>query len=164
MKALTVPAPMAGPAQWGRAVLLVEEAALHELDEGTEGSHHLAIDGHGAVPAGVASRRRARHVVDDHRVLLAVVLRVGEEERQEFLPAELLERPEERRHPGPGWRHRAPVGVAPAGRGEEGHAGERTDGQAHPGCSGPWRSSRRWFGRSSQSRSSPFTLKTRPSC
>ena len=69
--------------------------------------------------------------MDDHRVLLAVVLGVGEEERQQPLLAELLERPEERLDAGGsgpdwGWRRR----VARARRGDDADAGERARGQA----------------------------------
>ena len=48
-------------------------------------------------PAGTRLLEPGGHVVHDHRVLLAVVLGVGEQERQQPLAAELLDRPEERR-------------------------------------------------------------------
>jgi hypothetical protein len=75
--------------------------------------------------------------VDDHRVLLAVVLGVGEEERQQLVLAELADRPEERGDvAGPGGDVGAGVGVVAGGRGEEGHRPERPGGQAQAGVAG----------------------------
>ena len=52
---------------------------------------------HAAVARGLAlALQRRGDVVHDHRVLLALVLGVGEHERQQLLGRELLDRPEER--------------------------------------------------------------------
>jgi hypothetical protein len=75
--------------------------------------------------------------VHDHRVLLAVVLGVGEQERQQLVPAERLQRPEERRDAGVAARHvRHRRRCAAAGRGEEGHARERAHREAHAAVAG----------------------------
>ena len=113
--------------------LVVGHPVDDEVDEVLVGAQDVAVDRPGAVVAdGLAvARQLGRDVVHDHRVLLALVLGVGEDERQQLLGAELLERPVEGVHAAAPARHVGPgVGVVAAGRGVDGHAGERLGGQA----------------------------------
>ena len=96
--ALIVPIPVAGPAQARDDRVVVGDPGHDEVDEFAVGAQRLAVD-----PPAAVARRAGRpffsargDVVHDHRVLLALVLGVGEHERQQLVGRELLDRPEER--------------------------------------------------------------------
>ncbi len=102
MNALIVPPPMARPVQRGSALVGVvgDELALDGVDQLAEGADPPAVDAHGAVGDGVVAGDLGQlggDRLDDDRVLLALVLGVGEQERQQPLVAELGDRPEEGR-------------------------------------------------------------------
>ena len=73
------------------------QPAADQVDQVAEGADLFAFDDGAAVVDLLRLFAQARrHVVDHDRVLLAVVLGVGEQEAQELLGAELVEGPEER--------------------------------------------------------------------
>src|SRR5918996_3720537 len=88
------PGPDHGP---GPVLLL--DLARDEPGKLCEGANLLAFDAYAPLGQGRRVAQLRRHVVDHHRVVLPVVLRIRETERKELLAAELLERPEERSHP-----------------------------------------------------------------
>ena len=116
-------------------------------------------------------RRRARRracscggdVVDDHRVLLALVLGVGEQERQQLVLAELGDRPVEGCDARAcGWRRRARRSGRPCGAGRSTRDASRTAPARSPRRAvavAVARRSSRVLAWSRKSRSSPFTLK-----
>ena len=128
------------------------DLVLDQLDQVVEGADHLAVDADGPVAHRLGLPQAGGHVVDDHRVLLAVVLGVGEQEREQLVGAELGEGPEERGDvPLAGGDVGAGVGVVPRRRGEEGDRAERPRGQAEAGVAGGWSGPRpRWRGRGTQ--------------
>ena len=71
------------------------DLVLDQLDQVIEGADHLAADADGPVAHRLGLPPQAGgHVVDDHRVLLAVVLGVGEQEREQLVGAELGQGPQ----------------------------------------------------------------------
>ncbi len=99
--------------------VVVGDSPHDELDEVAIGAQRLALDAPAAVARGLTFPLQPRgDVVHDHRVLLTFVLGVGEDERQQLIGRELLDRPEERGDPelavldvGPGVRVVAPGGA-----------------------------------------------------
>jgi hypothetical protein len=120
----------------------------------------LALDDHAVAVGGRGLLERAGHVVHDHRVLLAVVLGVGEQERQQPLLAELGDGPEEGGDAaGPGPDVGRGVGVARPGRGHDADAAERAGLQAEQAVALALGLVEAGVGWSRKSRSSPLTLK-----
>jgi hypothetical protein len=117
-----------------RAGVLVQEAIANDVDQvrvGPSGrpTHTHRARGIRAVRGLDAELRR--HLVNHDRVLVAVVLGVREDVRQQLLLAELGERPPERVDAAGAARHVGASGeVAENGRGEEAHRGEGPGRQA----------------------------------
>ena len=110
---------------------------LDQLDQIVEAAHDLAVDVDPTVAHRLGVAQPRRHVVDHHRVLLAVVLGIGEQERQQLVAAELLDGPEERGDVAlAGGDVGAGVGVAAHRRGEAGDRAERPGRQPQPGVAG----------------------------
>ena len=135
MNALMVPTPVTGPAQ-SRAGVVVGEPGDDDVDELVVGAAWCAVDDDRAVGAGRVrvQPQPGGDLVDDHRVLVALVLGVGEHVRQQLAGAELGQRPPERFTPlvRPVTCGRAGQ-VVRGGRGEEADRGERLRRQAEPG-------------------------------
>ena len=138
MNALTVPAPMARPAQRSASRLVLDPVG-DDLDQLPERAGRVAVDAHRPLAGSLGvGGQSGRHVVHDHRVLLTVVLGIGEEEGQQLVLAELLEGPEERGDPAVAAGHvGGGGGIVPPGRGPHRHAAEGPDGQVEVGVLGP---------------------------
>ena len=127
-----------GPALVDRLVRIRRnQLVVDDVDQVPEAAHGDALDAQRPVAPVLALGQFAqarRDRLDDDRVLLALVLRIGEQERQQALGAELVDGPHERPHPG---GPRPDVGrgvrVAPARRGQHPDAAERRGRQAECG-------------------------------
>ena len=79
-----------------------EHTLVDHIDQLVEVTHDLAVEGDGARHRIAVIARRllqlGSDVVHDHRVLLTVVFGIGEQERQQQLLAEVVNRPEEAAH------------------------------------------------------------------
>ena len=99
---MAVPPVMARPAHGPSSPSWREYTIADDFDELVERAHDRAVERHRAAHRVAVVARRSLQlrgdVVDDHRVLLAVVLRVGEQERQQALLAEVVDGPEEAAH------------------------------------------------------------------
>ena len=92
------PCDGAGPRRPHHRVV-VGDPVDEEGDEIAVGAQRLAVDPPPAVARGLPlALQRGGRVVHDHRVLLALVLGVGEHEGQQLFGCELLDGPEERVH------------------------------------------------------------------
>ena len=140
MKALTVPAPMARPAQRSASRVVLDPVGddLDQLAERRGPCRRRCCTAPSPRGLGVGGQP-GRDVVHDHRVLLAVVLGVGEQERQQLVLAELLDGPEERADARRGGRtRRARRWRRPAGAGPStATLAEGPGGQAELGVPGP---------------------------
>ena len=127
------------PADPLRLVLRTLHSLPDRLDQVLEGAAGGPCDPHPAIVQGSSvTPQPRRHVVDHDRVLLPLVVGVREEEGEQLVPAELLQRPEERGH---ALRAASGVGrggrVAPTRRSAQGHARERPGRKADQRVPGP---------------------------
>ncbi len=152
-----------GPARPVLAGVVVLDAVADEVDELAERRRSSRRRSTTAVVAEAlaVALEPSGDVVDHHRVLLALVLGVGEQERQQLLLDELGDRPVEGvRAEGAGGDVGRRCSDRPCGASRRrrpsrtGWARGRCAGSAH----GRW-SARRMLAWSRNSRSSPFTLK-----
>ena len=135
MKALIVPDPgdRAGPLRAGG---VVGEPGDDDVDQLVVGAAGVAVDADGAVLAGLdrVQPQPGGDLADDHRVLVAFVLGVGEDVGEQFALAELRERPPERFDAaGPAGDVRSAGEVVGGRRGVEADGLERPGGQAEVG-------------------------------
>ena len=130
-----------GPALVGVVLRVVgDQLALDEFHQGAERADGGALDADGPVglrPVAGGLAEAGGDGLDDDGVLLALVLRIGEQERQQALLAELGDGPEVGAHAvGAGADVGRGVGVALARRGQHADVAERPGGQPEPGIGG----------------------------
>ena len=130
--------PVTGPAQ-SRRLVLVGELGFDDVEQVVVAAAGDAADLDGAVGAGGlgVQTQPGGDLVDDHRVLLAFVLGVGEDVGQQFLGAELVQGPPEGVDAGGAAGDlRTAGGVVGDRRAEERGGLERLGGQAELGVLG----------------------------